>query len=176
MFSLLNMVATELLYIGQLPSSHQPLPVPTTVRCGRRTSKVKGKTWYAREYAREYVDICCSWRPKLFGENLMVYLDLFHAVKRISSTVSKKHPLHYECIRKPAYSGHPLGQDKLAVIETWPDYRVQFQQISILWGPGFTGLRYCSWIIQVSLKWVVTIKGVILFGVQSSLYTYNLIF
>ncbi len=24
--------------------------------------------------------------------------------------------------------GHPLGQDKLAVI--WPDYRVQFQQIS----------------------------------------------
>lgn len=31
--------------------------------------------------------------------NIKVYLDIFHAVKRISSTISKKHPLHYECIR-----------------------------------------------------------------------------
>lgn len=49
-----------------------------------------------------YVDICCSWRSKLqqvFGEHLKVYLDLFHAVKRVSGTISKKHPLHYECIR-----------------------------------------------------------------------------
>ncbi len=35
---------------------------------------------------------------------------------------------------KPVYGGHPLGQDKLAVIERWPDYRVQFQQISTLRG------------------------------------------
>lgn len=49
-----------------------------------------------------YVDNCCSWRAKLqqvFGENLKVYLDLFHAVKRVSSTISKKHPLHYECTK-----------------------------------------------------------------------------
>ena len=42
-----------------------------------------------------YVDICCSWRAKLqqvFGKNLKVYLDLFHAVKRVSSTISKEAP------------------------------------------------------------------------------------
>ncbi len=38
-----------------------------------------------------------------------------------------------QCTVKPVYSGHPLGQDKLAVVERWPDYRVQFQQISTLW-------------------------------------------
>ena len=49
-----------------------------------------------------YVDICCSWRSKLqevFGPDLKVYLDLFHAVKRVSSTISKRHPLHYQCTR-----------------------------------------------------------------------------
>lgn len=49
-----------------------------------------------------YVDNCCSWRAKLqrvFGENLKVHLDLFHGVKQVSSTISKKHPLHYECMR-----------------------------------------------------------------------------
>lgn len=34
-----------------------------------------------------YVNICCSWRKKLvdvFGQQLNVYLDIFHAVQRIS--------------------------------------------------------------------------------------------
>ncbi len=35
---------------------------------------------------------------------------------------------------KPIYSGHPLGQGKLAVVERWPDYTMQFQQIGTLRG------------------------------------------
>lgn len=48
-----------------------------------------------------YVDICCTWRQKIqsvFGPTVCVYLDLFHAVKRISSTISKKNPLFYQCV------------------------------------------------------------------------------
>jgi len=40
-----------------------------------------------------YIDNCCAWRKKLqkvFGPELDVKLDIFHAVKRV---VSKKHPL-----------------------------------------------------------------------------------
>ena len=48
-----------------------------------------------------YIDNCCAWRRKLknvFGEDLKVYLDLFHAVKRFSDKVPKRHPLSYSCI------------------------------------------------------------------------------
>lgn len=68
----------------------------TLLKLKRRISE-QGKV--IREF---YVDICCSWRSKLqkvFGEDLKVFLDIFHAVKRISSTIPKKHPLHYRCIR-----------------------------------------------------------------------------
>lgn len=54
-----------------------------------------------KEVREFYVDICCSWRQKLqqvFGESVCVYLDLFHAVKRITSTLSKKNPLFYQCV------------------------------------------------------------------------------
>ena len=43
-----------------------------------------------------YVDNCCAWRKKLqevFGFDLKVKLDLFHAIKRVGEKVSKKHPL-----------------------------------------------------------------------------------
>jgi hypothetical protein len=41
------------------------------------------------------IDNCCSWRKKLqtvFGSQLTVLLDLFHAVQRIVKCISKKHP------------------------------------------------------------------------------------
>ena len=49
-----------------------------------------------------YVDICCSWRKKLttiFGQQLKVYLDIFHAVQRISRKLPKKHPYHSQCLK-----------------------------------------------------------------------------
>ena len=48
-----------------------------------------------------YVDICCSWRQKLkgvFGEQVKVYVDLFHAVKRITDSIPKRHPLYHQCV------------------------------------------------------------------------------
>ena len=49
-----------------------------------------------------FIDNCCAWRPNLqrvFGEDLKVYLDLFHAVKRISDKIPKRHSLRYECLK-----------------------------------------------------------------------------
>ena len=49
-----------------------------------------------------YVDNCCSWRNKLinmFGPQLRVCLDLFHAVQRISCKISKKHQFHHQCLQ-----------------------------------------------------------------------------
>ena len=49
-----------------------------------------------------YIDNCCTWRNKLrnvFGECLSVKLDMFHAVKRISDKIPKRHPLRNECMK-----------------------------------------------------------------------------
>lgn len=48
-----------------------------------------------------YVDECCKLRAKIksvFGPNIMVKLDLFHAVQRITKTLSKKHTLTRQCV------------------------------------------------------------------------------
>ncbi len=48
-----------------------------------------------------YVDNCCQLRCKLtaiMGSNILVKLDLFHAVQRITRTLSKKHPFFYQCM------------------------------------------------------------------------------
>ena len=48
-----------------------------------------------------YIDNCCSWRKKLqsvFGDDLIVYLDIFHAVKRFSEKIPKRNPLRRQCI------------------------------------------------------------------------------
>ena len=48
-----------------------------------------------------YIDNCCSWRRKLqevFGSGLKVKLDIFHAVKRVSDKIPKKHSLRVPCI------------------------------------------------------------------------------
>lgn len=49
-----------------------------------------------------YIDNCCAWRCKLqqvFGFELRVCLDVFHAVKRISDKIPKRHPLRHECMK-----------------------------------------------------------------------------
>ena len=48
-----------------------------------------------------YIDNCCSWRKKLqqvFGSDLKVLLDIFHAVQRVTTKISKRHPFHSQCI------------------------------------------------------------------------------
>ena len=48
-----------------------------------------------------YIDNCCQLREKLtniMGTNVLVKLDLFHAVQRITRTISKKHPYFYQCM------------------------------------------------------------------------------
>jgi len=49
-----------------------------------------------------FVDTCCSLRSKLqsiFGPQLKVYLDVFHAVQRITKTLPKRHPYHRDCLK-----------------------------------------------------------------------------
>ena len=47
------------------------------------------------------IDNCCQWRSLLkgiFGEDIQVKLDLFHAVQRISSQIPKNHPYRKHCV------------------------------------------------------------------------------
>ena len=49
------------------------------------------------------IDNCCKWRNKIqevFGENIIVLLDLFHAVQRITSTINKRHSLFNDCVKE----------------------------------------------------------------------------
>ena len=48
-----------------------------------------------------YVDNCCTWRSKLqsvFGAELRVHLDIFHAVKRVGDKIPKRHELRTACM------------------------------------------------------------------------------
>ena len=48
-----------------------------------------------------YIDNCCMWSDCLksvFGTNVCIHLDLFHAVQRITRTLSKRHTNYYPCI------------------------------------------------------------------------------
>ena len=49
------------------------------------------------------VDNCCNWRKQLqniFGRDVPVKLDLFHAVKRVSQAIPKNMPLRKEVVRQ----------------------------------------------------------------------------
>ena len=49
-----------------------------------------------------YIDNCCHWRKKLqevFGSDLAVKLDIFHAFQRISTKISKRHPFYSKCLQ-----------------------------------------------------------------------------
>ena len=46
------------------------------------------------------IDNCCAWKGKLqevFGSEMVVKLDLFHAVQRIVKCIPKRHPFAYHC-------------------------------------------------------------------------------
>lgn len=48
------------------------------------------------------IDNCCMWRKKLhesFGSGVEVKLDLFHAVKRVTTALSKRHPYFYPAMQ-----------------------------------------------------------------------------
>ena len=48
-----------------------------------------------------YIDNCCNWRNKLqqvFGGQIKVYLDIFHAVKRLGEKIPKRHHLRKQCM------------------------------------------------------------------------------
>ena len=48
-----------------------------------------------------YVDDCCKvWNilQTIFGDKVEVKLDIFHAVQRITRTLSKRHSLYFQCI------------------------------------------------------------------------------
>ena len=50
-----------------------------------------------------YVDNCCQWRNKIrevFGSNVTVLLDLFHAVQRITRKMPKRHPFYGACVEQ----------------------------------------------------------------------------
>ncbi len=56
---------------------------------------------YGKTVQEFYIDNCCSWRKKLqevFGSDLKVMLDVFHAVQRITKKIPKRHPFHFECV------------------------------------------------------------------------------
>ena len=48
-----------------------------------------------------YIDNCCQWKRLLqeeFGNDLLVKLDLFHAIQRITSKMPKRHSFYGACI------------------------------------------------------------------------------
>jgi len=50
-----------------------------------------------------YIDNCCAWCKKLqnlFGQEMQVYLDIFHAVQRVGKKIPKRHKLRYECVEE----------------------------------------------------------------------------
>ena len=49
-----------------------------------------------------YVDNCCALRQKIqgvFGSQVKVFLDIFHAVQRVTKKIPKKHPYCHECLK-----------------------------------------------------------------------------
>lgn len=50
-----------------------------------------------------YIDDCCKLRTKVqnvFGKEVLVKLDVFHAVQRITRTLPKRHPLLHHCTER----------------------------------------------------------------------------
>ena len=48
------------------------------------------------------IENCCMWKRKLqstFGESTCVELDIFHAVKRVTGSMSKRHPYFYAAVQ-----------------------------------------------------------------------------
>ena len=71
-----------------------------------------------------YVDNCCQSRNKLqsiFGQDIRVRLDIFHAIQRITKTMSKHHPLCHSIMKDiKLIFRDPLDIGKLRTLPT-PD-------------------------------------------------------
>ena len=77
-----------------------------------------------------YIDNCCHWRAKIravFGEQVKVLLDLFHAVQRISKTLPKRHPFHAACLHDLRFVFRQPGDygEKRTMATPAPDKIVQ---------------------------------------------------
>lgn len=97
-----------------------------------------------------FTDNCCSWRKKLqsvFGVDLTVKLDVFHAVQRIVKKIPKRHPFAFHCAQafslvfrhpydhgerrtKPTPGPETMNRQLDSFVLTWKDIR--FEEKSVL--------------------------------------------
>ena len=55
----------------------------------------------------------------MFGTELCVRLDVFHAVKRISDKISKRHPLRHDCMKDlSVVFRHPSDRGESRIMDT----------------------------------------------------------
>ena len=107
-----------------------------------------------------YVDECCKVRAKIksvFGPNIIVKLDLFHAIQRITKTFSKKQTLTQECmleLRRVFRCDGDSGEKRLSntpppnvillklqkFVEKWKD-RVDDKGVKLFKTDTFTALK-----------------------------------
>ena len=69
----------------------------------RRRSLLEGIVKHSHKQGQPittvYIDDCCKLRKKIesvFSSETNVKLDLFHAVQRITKTLSRKHPMYHQ--------------------------------------------------------------------------------
>ena len=71
-----------------------------------------------------YVDNCCQIQAKLkaiFGNEIIVKLDLFHAVQRVTRVLSKKHILFLPCVNDFKMVFRELGDIGVSRKSATPD-------------------------------------------------------
>ena len=74
-----------------------------------------------------YIDDCCKLRNKIrsiFGYNITVKLDLFHAIQRITKTLSKKHSHYQQCIRDLRFVFRCKGDYEISRLSNTPSIEV----------------------------------------------------
>ena len=80
-----------------------------------------------------YIDNCCTWRKKLqdvFGSNLTVLLDIFHAVQRITSKMSKRHPFNFQCVQDLKLAFRDPSDRGPQRMQTTPDRTILHQNLA----------------------------------------------
>ena len=120
-----------------------------------------------------YIDNCCSWRNKLqqvFGAHLSVKLDIFHAVKRISDKIPKRHPLRNDCVKYLSMVFRdPQDRGDSRLMET-PDPNVLVAQLDVFLQKWET-VQYKSWSVlsPSAIKEAHNVKQHILKGFLSGI-------
>ena len=101
-----------------------------------------------------------AWRTlqAVFGAHLVVYQDIFHAVKRVSDKIPKRHPLQRECLRDWQMVFRKLLENNLdKFLQWWKDAECDGKKVSngavhmrkrclsgIQPGEGQTGMKTCT--------------------------------